>query len=117
VLARYLESGGYDRYLRQLRAELLVDRERYRNAVAAHFPAGTRVSSPDGGVVLWVQLPDGSDGLRLFHHALAEGIGIAPGLIFSAKAGYRNYVRLAMGVGWTPRVAEGLARLGALAGR
>lgn len=114
VLARYFESGGYDRYLRQLRQELMVDRDRYRDAVAEHFPPGTRVSDPDGGMVLWVQLPRGGDGLALFRHALAERIGIAPGLIFSAKAGYRNYVRLAMGAGWNPRIAAALRQLGAL---
>ncbi len=50
VLARYFESGGYDRHLRALREELRVDRDRYRDAIASHFPAGTRVSKPDGGV-------------------------------------------------------------------
>lgn len=117
VLARYLETGGYDRYLRQLRHEVVIDRDRYRNVIAEHFPPGTRVSCPDGGVVLWVQLPAGVDGLTLFHHALAERIGIAPGLIFSAKGNYRNYIRVAMGAGWGERVVDGIARLGALAGR
>jgi DNA-binding transcriptional MocR family regulator len=117
VLARYFESGGYDRYLRALRDELMVDRDRYRDVIAEHFPAGTRVSKPSGGVVLWVQLPRGGDGLALFRHALARRIGIAPGLIFSAKGGYRSYVRVAMGAGWNERVAQALAHLGRLAGR
>jgi DNA-binding transcriptional MocR family regulator len=117
VLARYFESGGYDRYLRALRDELMVDRDRYRDVIAEHFPAGTRVSKPSGGVVLWVQLPRGGDGLALFRHALARRIGIAPGLIFSAKGGYRSYVRVAMGAGWNERVAQALAQLGRLAGR
>ena len=117
VLARYFESGGYDRFLRALREELQVDRNRYRDVIAAHFPAGTRVSDPAGGVVLWVQLPGGGDGLALFRHALTRGIGIAPGPIFSAKADYRSYVRLAMGAGWDPRVEQALVQLGGLAGR
>jgi len=117
VLARYLESGGYDRYLRGLREALLVHRRRYRDAIAEYFPPGTRVSDPDGGVVLWVQLPDGIDGLDLFRHALAQRIGIAPGLIFSAKAGYRNYIRLTMGAGWNDRIDTALRQLGALSGR
>jgi DNA-binding transcriptional MocR family regulator len=117
VLARYLEHGGYDRYLRQLRAEIRRDRDRFRAAIAEYFPTGTRVSNPQGGVVLWVQLPEHVDGLALFHHALAKRIGIAPGLIFSAKAGYRNYIRLAMGAGWSPRVQQALQRLGELVAR
>ena len=92
-----------------------MDRDRYRDAIARWFPPGTRVSDPDGGVVLWVQLPDGLDGESLFRRALDQGIGIAPGLIFSAKAGYRQYVRLSLGAGWTPAVEEALRRLGGLA--
>ena len=117
VLARYFESGGYDRYLRALRGELLVDRDRFRDVIARHFPEGTRVTNPAGGIVLWVQLPSCCDALALFHHALARRIGIAPGPIFSAKAGYRNYIRLAMGVGWSPRIERALAELGRLADR
>ncbi len=115
VLSRFFESGGYDRYLRQLREELAVDRRRYREAVAEHFPSGTRVSDPAGGVVLWVELPEQVDALALFQQALDERIGIAPGLMFSAKGDYRNYVRLTMGAGWSPRVERALGRLGALA--
>lgn len=115
VLARYFDSGGYERHLRQLRAALAVDRDRYRDAIARSFPPGTRVSDPAGGVVLWVQLPDGCDGGALFRRALDRQIGIAPGIVFSAKAGYRQYVRISMGAGWSGAVQDGLERLGALA--
>ncbi|NBC22346.1 MAG: aminotransferase class I/II-fold pyridoxal phosphate-dependent enzyme [Gammaproteobacteria bacterium] len=117
VLARYFDSGGYERHLRQLRAALAVDRDRYRDAIARSFPPGTRVSDPAGGVVLWVQLPDGCDGAALFRRALDQQIGIAPGIVFSAKADYRQYVRISMGAGWSGAVQNGLERLGELARR
>jgi DNA-binding transcriptional MocR family regulator len=115
VLARYFDSGGYDRHLRQLREELNLDCRRYREAIARHFPQGTAVSDPAGGLVLWLELPADVDGLALFEHALGERIGIAPGMIFSAKGEYRNYVRLAMGGGWNASIEDALRRLGRLA--
>ena len=48
-----------------LRAALAGNTERYREAIAAKFPDGTRVSSPRGGFVLWVELPPGVDALTL----------------------------------------------------
>jgi len=60
-------------------------------------------------------LPRGVDGVDLFERALARGIGIAPGIIFSATAGYRNFVRLSMGLTWGPEVEKALAILGRLA--
>ena len=62
--------------------------------------------------MLWVELPEGADGLVLFREALDEGIGIAPGLIFSAGGDYRNYVRLTLGAGWSEAVEAALQRLG-----
>lgn len=94
VLARYLAGGSYDRHLRRVREAAAVSVRELGYAIVRHFPVGTRVSNPDGGMVLWVELPRGVNGLDLFHHALAEKIGIAPGVIFSAKADYRNFVRL-----------------------
>lgn len=115
VAARYFESGGHDRHLRIVCAELEANCRRFAEVVAGSFPPGTRVSSPAGGVVLWVELPGQADSVDLFHAALADRIGIAPGIIFSAKADYRNYIRLSAGVAWTPAVADALRRLGRLA--
>ncbi len=65
--------------------------------------------------MLWLELPRGVDGLELFQAALAERIGIAPGIIFSARADYRNFVRLSAGVRFTAEVEAALAKLGRLA--
>ncbi|MEZ5559477.1 MAG: PLP-dependent aminotransferase family protein [Pseudomonadales bacterium] len=116
VLARYYASGSYDRYLRQAREFLAGNRRRFAGAVLETFPVGTRVSNPQGGVVLWVQLPPQVDGVALFQHALAQRIGIAPGVIFCAGGGYRNFIRLSAGVAWSPQVEEALEVLGRLAG-
>jgi DNA-binding transcriptional MocR family regulator len=94
VLARYYASGGYDRYLRRVRSTLAMNSQQYISAIARFFPDGTRVAQPPGGVVLWVELPRNVDGAELFRTAAASSIGVAPGVVFSAKADYRNYLRL-----------------------
>jgi len=113
VLARYYASGGYDRYLRRVRTALATNSQRMVDAIARHFPAGTRVARPAGGVVLWVELPSRVDGTELFRTALASRIGIAPGIVFSANAEYRNYIRISCGLPWTTvdRAIEKLGRL------
>jgi DNA-binding transcriptional MocR family regulator len=60
------------------------------------------------------------DGLELFHAAFANQIGIAPGIIFSAKADYRNCVRrnnirLSAGIKWTTELGNAVRRRGKLA--
>jgi DNA-binding transcriptional MocR family regulator len=114
VLARYYASGGYDRYLRRVRATLSANSQHAIDAVARHFPEGTRVARPAGGVVLWVELPRNVDATELFRTALASRIGVAPGIVFSAKADYRNYIRLSCGLPWTPTLERAIEKLGRL---
>jgi DNA-binding transcriptional MocR family regulator len=114
VLARYYASGGYDRYLRGIRTSLASNAQACIDAIARYFPEGTRAARPDGGLVLWVELPRNVDGTELFKTALASRIGIAPGLVFSAKAEYRNYIRLSCGLPWTTTIERALEKLGKL---
>ena len=114
ALAAYLEKGGYDRHLRQLRHTLAVQQTQFMEAIARYFPAGTQATRPKGGYFLWVELPNNIDALRLHRQALAQGISIAPGPIFSAHHGFTNCIRLNYGHTWDARTEAALASLGRL---
>ena len=115
AVAHFLEQGGYDRYLRGARQHYREATARLRSAVARAFPEGTAVSRPQGGFVLWVQLPDGGSGTELFHRARSENINVAPGLMFSTTRKFENCLRLNGGNPWTERIDRAVIRLGALA--
>jgi len=114
VLARYYASGGYDRFLRRVRSTLAQNSQSVIDAVARYFPPGTRLTRPTGGLVIWIELPGNVDGTELFRTALASRIGIAPGAVFSAKADYRNYIRMSCGLPWTATVERAIEQLGRL---
>jgi DNA-binding transcriptional MocR family regulator len=65
--------------------------------------------------MLWIELPKSVDALQLHQLALAQGISLAPGPIFSAKRKYRNCVRLNFGYPWSPQTEKALKTLGQLA--
>lgn len=115
AVAEFLASGGYDRHLRRLRSTLRGQVERVREAIADSFPAGTRVSAPAGGFVLWVELPQGADALELQARALAKGIALAPGQIFSARGRFAHCLRLSCGFPWSDRIGQAVATVGELA--
>jgi DNA-binding transcriptional MocR family regulator len=114
VLARYYASGGYDRYLRRLRGTIAANVQHMSAAVSRCFPIGTKMTRPAGGLVLWIELPREIDSVALFRSALAHRIGIYPGVVFSASAGYRNYIRLNCGLPWAPAVEMAVETLGKL---
>ncbi|HRD91678.1 MAG TPA: PLP-dependent aminotransferase family protein [Accumulibacter sp.] len=114
VLAEYLESGSYDRHMRGLRRAYAHQVEAMRAAVARHFPPATRITQPQGGFVLWVELPEKVDTTALYDRAIAAGVAYVPGELFSASGMYRNCLRLNCGNPHTPEIEDAVRRLGAL---
>ncbi|GGY14022.1 aminotransferase-like domain-containing protein [Paludibacterium paludis] len=115
ALADYLGSGGYDKHLRKLRHTLEGRLAVANEALAAHFPAGARLSRPDGGYFLWVELDEGFDTLELHRTAAAHGIGLAPGPVFSAsRTQYRHCLRLNFGAAGPDAMSNGIGNLGEL---
>ena len=94
AIAGYLESGGFDHTLRRMRRVYALRTEKMADAVLRNFPDGTQVSSPQGGYVFWVKLPEAVDSLELYRQGLAQGITIAPGYLFASDSRYHNYIRL-----------------------
>jgi DNA-binding transcriptional MocR family regulator len=115
AIAAFLEHGGYDHYLRKVRALYAQGVERMTHAVARYFPDGTRATQPAGGFVLWIELPKEVDAFELHRRALARKISIAPGPLFSPKQAYRNCIRLTCALPWDERTERALMTLGRLA--
>lgn len=114
ALVSYLHGHSLDRHLRTLREKLSWQLHALTQGIEASFPADCRLTRPQGGYLLWVQLPPSVDALQL--HALAhrERISIAPGPLFSAQHAYRQFIRLNFGHPWDERLASAVQRLGAL---
>jgi DNA-binding transcriptional MocR family regulator len=113
LAAECLSSGLFDRHLRRMVPHLQAGVHALREGILRHFPPGTCVSEPRGGFVLWVELPEGTDSLALFHAALKKGISIAPGCLFTLGAGLDRFIRLNGGI--TQNLERSMATLGRLA--
>lgn len=114
VIAKFLESGGYDRHIRRLRTTVAHQVQMVSRAINKYFPPGARVSRPAGGYLLWVELPRGRDAFQLYRMALRENISILPGLIFSPSRRFKNCVRINCAIPWSDSLDAALRRLGIL---
>jgi len=112
AIADYLQHGGYDRHLRKLRYALETQQDAMLASAARHFPQSTRVTRPTGGYFLWFEFPEAVDSLQLFQLALAQGISLAPGPIFSATRRFRNCARLNHGHPWDAPSEQAMEVLG-----
>lgn len=117
AVADFLANGGYDHHLRRIRRAYAEQVRRCSETIAKQFPAETKITRPQGGYLLWLELPKGVDAIELFERAAREKITIAPGPIFSPSGRYRNFIRLSCGNPWTEALERALVRLGHLVER
>ena len=117
AIAEFMANGGYDHHLRALQKKCASQVAQMSRTVAETFPAGIKLTRPAGGFVLWVELPGKVSALKLHDLALAEKISIAPGPMFSASQGFKNFIRLNCGHPWSPGMARAVDVLGHLVRR
>ena len=115
AVAELIESGGYERSLRQLRRRFEQQVDDARGVIAESFPKGTRVTRPSGAYIVWVELPKGCDTVAMFDKLIERGITIGPGPMFSASQRYRNCMRLSVGQAWGEKHERALREIGRLA--
>jgi DNA-binding transcriptional MocR family regulator len=112
VLAQFIRDGGYDHHLRRLRAALKAQAHEMVDAVIRYFPAGCRLSLPQGGLMLWIELPRHVDSREVFALARLEHIGVAPGAAFSTSRRFDHFIRLHYGDPWSARLDAAMRALG-----
>lgn len=116
AIAEFLQHDGYDFHLRRIRKRYAQQANLMIVMVRRFFPEGTRVSHPQGGYVLWVELPPQVDAMRLYRMALEERITVGPGHMFSATGDYRHFIRLNYSYPWSGQIEAAVRTLGRLAG-
>ncbi len=111
IVSDFLKTGAFDRHLRKIRNALKNQVSTVSLAIARHFPAGTEITAPKGGLLLWVQLDESVDSLKIYHKAAKQSVSILPGSLFSSSGKYNNCIRLSCGYPWSEKVEKGLGTL------
>jgi 2-aminoadipate transaminase len=111
VLAEYA-SAHFEEHVAQLTETLKGKCEAIAAALEEQFGATAEFSAPDGGIFIWVTLPDEVDTTRLAEVAAAEGVAINPGREWTADAeSGRHRLRLCFGNPSHEELRAGVARL------
>jgi len=94
AMVDFIEEGHYQAHLRRVRNQYQLNLCVMTDWVMKYFPQGVRVSRPQGGFLLWIELDEKIDTQRLNRMLEPEKIQIAVGSIFSASGKYRNCMRI-----------------------
>lgn len=114
AVADFLSKGRFELHLRHLRKALHTQCLRYTQAACEFFPEDTRLTRPQGGFTLWIEMNKRVNAYKFHKRALKHNIGIAPGQIFSSQGRFENCIRISYGEPYSSRIEQGLQTIGKL---
>jgi len=112
IVHETIKDGFLDQHIPKIR-ELYSSQCRVMlDAMQQHFPATVSWNQPEGGMFIWVKLPQGVDSNKLLEQAVAENVAFVPGTPFFANEPQTNTLRLSFVTVSKEKIQEGIARLG-----
>jgi 2-aminoadipate transaminase len=119
TVSEYLDRGHLPEHLNRLRRVYKIRRDAMLGAIGRHFPAGTRMSRPSGGMFIWVELAPHIDTAEILPVAINESkVAYIPGIAFAANPQSsiqaNNCLRLNFSNCSPELIEDGISRLGRL---
>jgi len=111
----HVAEAMFDDHVATIRDVYRARRDAMLDALATHMPKDVTWTKPEGGMFVWVTLPDRMNGADLLAQSLkSERVAFVPGSAFYADGSGTNTLRLSFSRADEPTIAEGIKRLGAL---
>jgi DNA-binding transcriptional MocR family regulator len=117
VMVEFLQSGRYDRHLRQLRTQLAQQVYKFQQWIALYFPEKVVVSQPRGACVLWIDMGKGINAFEFHQRAIELGIGVIPGGLFTTTGKYDHHIRINCAIDPSQPLQQAIQTLGELASK
>lgn len=114
ALHEFLAAGGLESHLGHVVRAYRVRRDAMLASLERHFPEGAAWTKPEGGLFVWVRLPEGADAREVFEAARARGVLFSPGDVFHVDGSGRNTMRLTYAAVAPDAVERGVSVLGEL---
>lgn len=112
ITAKYLEMFDIEEHIEKIREVYRHRRQLMVDAMDKYFPKNIKHTLPDGGLFLWVMLPEGIDCQRIFDKAIKNNVAFVPGTPFFPSRDHNNQFRLNYSNMPDDRIVEGIKRLG-----
>jgi len=106
------KDGFINRHVEKIRAVYHERRDVMLDALEEHSPNSIRWTRPEGGLFLWVTLPQGNDAGEVMKEALKQNVAFVPGGSFHPLGGGENTMRLNFSFSDPATINEGISRLG-----
>jgi len=115
IAIEHVASRGFDAQVAKIRSVYSKRRDAMLSAMDKYMPKNTSWTKPEGGMFVWVTLPEGMDGAELLARSIAtEKVAFVPGKAFFADGSNANTLRMSFSCANEAMIEEGIKRLGRL---
>jgi 2-aminoadipate transaminase len=111
IVHRYLSDHDIDEHIVKIREVYRNQRNMMISSIERYFPEEVKFTRPEGGMFLWMTLPENISALRLFDLAGGEDVAFVPGGAFYVDEGGKNTLRLNFSNSDADEIDEGIRRL------
>ncbi|MZI94989.1 aminotransferase class I/II-fold pyridoxal phosphate-dependent enzyme [Vibrio sp. CAIM 722] len=112
AIVNFIEAGFYLTHVKRMRNLYARNLAVVKQWVELSFPEDVVISEPQGGYMLWIELPKKVSVTKLNEELINEGIQISTGRIFSVSDKYNNCIRINFGARLSPRIKNAIYRIG-----
>ncbi len=112
VLHCYLTANDIDDHIDEINNQYKKQRDLMVDMIEEHFPEEVSFTRPEGGMFLWVTLPEGFSSMALFDLAVERKVAFVPGIPFYVDGSGDNTLRLNFSNSDEVGIREGIGRLG-----
>jgi 2-aminoadipate transaminase len=112
IIAEFLKEGLMDPHKEKIKELYKRKRDLMLDSLERYFPPGVKWTKPDGGLFLWVSLPDGHNSKELLKKAVDKKVAFVPGNSFATDGNIKNTMRLNFSNASDENIVEGIKRLG-----
>lgn len=111
IAAKYMERGLFDKNVEKIKANYHHKKDNMIAAFEKYMPEGVTWTNPEGGLFLFVTLPEGYDATELFKLAIEEDVAFVIGEAFHCDGSGKNTLRINFSFTEESLATEGVRRL------
>lgn len=111
VLLHYLQNNPVDEHITRIRKGYAAQSTAMLGAIDKYFPAGIHRTTPDGGMFVWLTLPNELDSTAILKDAIEQKVTFMPGLPFFTDGAGKRHMRLSYSMCSETKINEGIERL------
>ncbi|MGB9201442.1 PLP-dependent aminotransferase family protein [Methanobacterium sp.] len=112
IVHQYLSGYDVEAHIQNIRNMYRIQRDCMVKMIKKYFPSDVKYTKPEGGMFLWVTLPESMSSMELFEIAINENVAFVPGEAFYSNNPETNTLRLNFSNSDERKIEEGIKRLG-----